>query len=296
MLSKGMWRSSSKQSRCLHLQSPANISTCSRNLHLRPSSNRLHCRLILSPTIRSHQNPLPRTPLNTFSTTPHPSKKATKSTRIRGHSPTEATVAGTTDSPSTDNPSENDPYDFSTLESGIAKAVERLKDALGKLRAGGRFNPEIIERLKVQLKAGEGRQGEKVKIETVDVGDLAQVVPKGGRSVVVLVGDEDVSPFFPPFTGLLCECADVRFRYDLARQTHLRGNPGLEPVPHTSTGQGEPFTTERAHPTTHSRVTRTGPSHGQESVGGCGPGRPDRKGRLPEEATEAGGGQEGPAG
>lgn len=77
-----------------------------------------------------------------------------------------------------------DPSDFSALEADIAAAVERLKDDLSKLRAGGRFNPEVLENLRVQP--------EKSSNAKVKLGDLAQVVPKG-RTVQVIVGEKDVS-------------------------------------------------------------------------------------------------------
>lgn len=54
-----------------------------------------------------------------------------------------------------------------------------------KLRAGGRFNPETLENVRVFL-AKEGKATERL-------GDLAQVLPKGGRSVMLLVGEKDVS-------------------------------------------------------------------------------------------------------
>ena len=78
-----------------------------------------------------------------------------------------------------------DPYDFSTLEAGIEKALTRLQDDLSKLRTGGRFNPELLVGVRVQLK--------KDNKQSVRLGDLAQVVPKGGKSIVVLVGEADVS-------------------------------------------------------------------------------------------------------
>lgn len=58
---------------------------------------------------------------------------------------------------------------------------------MSKLRAGGRFNPETIEGLRVNIPTGGG--GSK---ETVRLGSLAQVIPKGGRAVTVLVGEEEV--------------------------------------------------------------------------------------------------------
>ena len=78
-----------------------------------------------------------------------------------------------------------DPFDFSELEAGIQRALDKLKEDLSKLRPGGRFNPDTIEALRVQLVKGSK--------ETVRLGDLAQAVPRGGRTIVVLVGEADVS-------------------------------------------------------------------------------------------------------
>jgi ribosome recycling factor len=54
---------------------------------------------------------------------------------------------------------------------------------LSKLRAGGRFNPELLENLRVQP--------DKNNAERVKLSDVAQVVPKG-RTVQVIVGEKDV--------------------------------------------------------------------------------------------------------
>jgi hypothetical protein len=77
-----------------------------------------------------------------------------------------------------------DPSDFTALESEIATSIERLRDDLSKLRAGGRFNPEVLENLRVQP--------DKNNKQTVKLSDLAQVIPKG-RTVQVLVGEKDVN-------------------------------------------------------------------------------------------------------
>ena len=79
-----------------------------------------------------------------------------------------------------------DPSDLSGLEAGIGAVLEQLIAELSKLRAGGRFNPQLIEDLRVQL-SNKGRK------ESARLGDLAQVVPRGGRMVGVIVGEEDVS-------------------------------------------------------------------------------------------------------
>jgi ribosome recycling factor len=81
-----------------------------------------------------------------------------------------------------------DPYDFSTLDSGIEKVLSKLQNDLSKLRTGGRFNPEVLENLRVHLNK-EGKNTERL-------GDLAQVLPKGGRSLMILVGEKDVSSLF----------------------------------------------------------------------------------------------------
>ncbi|MCJ1284941.1 hypothetical protein MMC26_004278 [Xylographa opegraphella] len=83
---------------------------------------------------------------------------------------------------------DNDPYDFSALDAGIDHALERLTDDLAKLKPGGRFNPDMLEALRVSLVKGSR--------DTVKLADVAQVVPRGGRTVVVLVGEADVSPFY----------------------------------------------------------------------------------------------------
>ena len=60
-----------------------------------------------------------------------------------------------------------------------------MKSELAKIKAGGR-NPESIENVRVKLNKEKGSK------ETVKLGDLASVVPRG-RNVGVLVGEKDVS-------------------------------------------------------------------------------------------------------
>ncbi|PBP22416.1 hypothetical protein BUE80_DR006673 [Diplocarpon rosae] len=87
-----------------------------------------------------------------------------------------------------------DPYDFSTLNLGIERVLEKLKVDLSKLRTGGRFNPEVLENLRVHL-VKDSKASEKL-------GDLAQVLPKGGRSLMILVGEKDhVKPIISAIQG-----------------------------------------------------------------------------------------------
>ena len=113
------------------------------------------------------------------------------------------------DAPVPDNASEKgrraevDPYDHSALESGISKAIERLKEALTKTRSAGRISPETIENLPVEIniKRDPGASGMGHK-ESGRLGDYATVVPKGGRVMQVFVAEESVCltscPAFEP--------------------------------------------------------------------------------------------------
>lgn len=78
-----------------------------------------------------------------------------------------------------------DPYDFSALLDGTEKTIKKLENDLSKLRTGGRFNLEVLENLRVRV--------ERDRTAGVRLGDLAQVLPKGGRSLMILVGEKDVS-------------------------------------------------------------------------------------------------------
>lgn len=115
-------------------------------------------------------------PSRSFATTPTLLKKGGKAAR-------EEKQAAAQKDPSGGSASE-DPSDFTALENEISQALERLKEDLSKLRAGGRFNPEVLEALRVQP--------DKASNTKVKLGDLAQVVPKG-RTVQVIVGEKDVS-------------------------------------------------------------------------------------------------------
>ncbi|KAJ5449701.1 uncharacterized protein N7458_006150 [Penicillium daleae] len=108
-----------------------------------------------------------------FANSPALYKKKEKATKKVSHSDVESSAADAAE----------DPFDLSPLHSGISTAISRLKDDLSKLRAGGRFNTATLEGLKVQL--GKDSQ------DSVKLGDLAQVVPKGGRMVTILVAEEE---------------------------------------------------------------------------------------------------------
>ncbi|KAK1141922.1 Heat shock protein ssb1 [Aspergillus melleus] len=117
-------------------------------------------------------------PFQSFSSTPLLLKK-----KDRGKSNSAAEPEG---NPSKLAATPDDPSDLSQLQEGIVAAVSRLKDELSKLRMGGRLGTDAIESLRVQVSKGSK---EKVKL-----GDLAQVFPKSGRLVAILVSEEDPDP------------------------------------------------------------------------------------------------------
>jgi ribosome recycling factor len=129
--------------------------------------------LALIAATTTHYNPTIRTFANTRITLKKGGKSAREASRVDSSTP-----SSSSSSPSSGS---EDPFDFSALETDIESAVEKLKNDLSQLRQGGRFNPQVLETLRVQLKAGGPAK----------LGDLAQVVPKG-RVVQVVVGEQDV--------------------------------------------------------------------------------------------------------
>lgn len=83
---------------------------------------------------------------------------------------------------------EPDPYDQSELQAGIDKAITRLKAALTKTRDAGRVSTEMLEALPVEVNV-KGTSGTAHK-EHTRLGDLASVVPKGGRTMQVFASQE----------------------------------------------------------------------------------------------------------
>ncbi|XP_014552549.1 hypothetical protein COCVIDRAFT_19388 [Bipolaris victoriae FI3] len=113
-----------------------------------------------------------------FSSNPQLQKKAGKANRSHARTDSNPPVnKGVAPTPT------DEAYDVSGLESQILKAIEKLTHELSQLRSGGKLNPDIVESLKVQLgTAGHGK-------ETVRLGDIAQVVPRG-RVLNVICGEE----------------------------------------------------------------------------------------------------------
>lgn len=104
----------------------------------------------------------------------------------------------------------DDAHDFSAFQLEIDKATDYLKSELSKLRPGG-LDLEAIEALRVSLSPSAGgkgggsrkdgpRSGGKGKSDTVKLGDVAQVVPRG-RIVVIMVGEKEVNLLLVHYCG-----------------------------------------------------------------------------------------------
>ncbi|KAI1137102.1 ribosome recycling factor [Hypoxylon sp. FL0543] len=84
--------------------------------------------------------------------------------------------------PSHPTPDPGEPLDFADVKSRIQRASDFFQEALKKLKAGGRFNPDVVGALRVQPDRKSGT--------TYPLREVAQVVPRGGRAVSIIVHEE----------------------------------------------------------------------------------------------------------
>ncbi|KAI0837505.1 ribosome recycling factor [Hypoxylon sp. FL0890] len=75
-----------------------------------------------------------------------------------------------------------EPLDFADVESRVQRQGEHFREALKKLRTGGRFNPDIVGALRVQP--------DRKSSTTYPLKEVAQIVPRGGRTISILVHEE----------------------------------------------------------------------------------------------------------
>lgn len=149
--------------------------------------------------------------------------------------------------------STDEAYDVSGLESQVLKAIEKLTHELSQLRSGGKMNPDIVESLKVQL--GTVSEGK----ETVRLGDIAQVVPRG-RVLNVICGEESVRPHPISIRDTIKES---KINTAIAHQTHILRHRRLRTLPHPALPRVlEPLD----HPST------TAPADGRVAARSCRPG------------------------
>lgn len=129
----------------------------------------------------------------------HRSAAATAAAVDNGNSSSSSTAAGPID-----------PCDVTTLRALIARAHEKLQAELLKLKPGGRFNPELLEKIRVTINAkgsGMGHRNGSGR-DMVSLGDVAQVLPRG-RNIVVMVSEKDV--WTPLYAIELCHVTPLEY-------------------------------------------------------------------------------------
>ncbi|OAA46908.1 Ribosome recycling factor domain protein [Metarhizium rileyi] len=93
-------------------------------------------------------------------------------------------IAAASNSPARPDPS--DPLDFSTLQASLAPHDAHYKSALQTILHGGRSNPSALGGLLVPVKSAAAADGEPASFP---LRELAQVVPRSGRTISLLVND-----------------------------------------------------------------------------------------------------------
>ncbi|KAI4595763.1 hypothetical protein KJ359_006399 [Pestalotiopsis sp. 9143b] len=145
-------------------------------------------------TSSSHSQSFSAVPLRPLHTTPcrpaKGNKGKAKGGKNKDHSPASEPESSSSSSSSSNpsssggssqhpTPNPEEPLDFADVQSRLAKASEAPTEALKKLKSGGRFNPDLIGAVRVQPDKKDGT--------TYPLRELAQVVPKGGRTISVIV-------------------------------------------------------------------------------------------------------------
>ncbi|KAG6058976.1 hypothetical protein E4U17_007198 [Claviceps sp. LM77 group G4] len=88
-------------------------------------------------------------------------------------------------------PNPEDPLDFSSLHAVFAATDAHFKAQLQTVLHGGRFNPDNLGALPVSVKPSEEANGAHKTTTTFPLRELAQVVPRSGRTISLLVNDRE---------------------------------------------------------------------------------------------------------
>ncbi|KAI0882166.1 uncharacterized protein GGS22DRAFT_191337 [Annulohypoxylon maeteangense] len=101
----------------------------------------------------------------------------------KGNSPS-AEPSGAADTSSRHPPANpEEPLDFADVESRVKSQKEHFEGVLKKLRSGGRFNPDIVGTLRIQPDRKDDT--------TYPLKEVAQVIPRGGRTISILAHEEE---------------------------------------------------------------------------------------------------------
>ena len=115
-------------------------------------------------------------------------------------------------------PNPEDPFELADLEFSWKKGADHFEDLLKKMRAGGRFNPDVIGELRVRP--------DKKLPESFPLHELAAVVPKGGRNISVLVHEE---AFVKPIMSAIQNSADFNQQPQRSEDNELELMLKIEP-------------------------------------------------------------------
>ena len=106
-----------------------------------------------------------------------------------------SSTSSPTSSSSGPQPDPENPLDFSALTAAFAPIDAHFKSQLHALLHGGRFNPDSLGALLVSIKssvpADDGTGASITSIDTFPLRELAQVVPRSGRTISLLVNDRE---------------------------------------------------------------------------------------------------------
>lgn len=208
-----------------------------------------------------------------FTTAPPLQKKSSGSAKSNRKSPVIPSSKNETHIPdnkhSANIDAEPDAYDYTELQANIDTAIARLKDALSKTRDAGRVTAEMVEALPLELNVkGSNTEGGSAHKSKTKIGDLASVVPKGGRMMQVFAAEEAVSSSNPqlPHNNLpqpisltlkqTKETNHISFPHP-ASQTPNNINPILPLQPNPTTRPNKSIVVTHPRPPRHSRNKKT---------------------------------------
>ncbi|KAK2589412.1 ribosome-recycling factor [Conoideocrella luteorostrata] len=93
--------------------------------------------------------------------------------------------SNTEPSSSSSSPNPSEPLDFSALLAAFVPVDTHFKSQLQTILHGGRFNPSSLGALSIPVKSSDDGT-----LETFPLRELAQVVPRSGRNISLLVNDK----------------------------------------------------------------------------------------------------------
>lgn len=130
----------------------------------------------------------PSQAVRTFTSTPSNLKKrkiaAPSNSPVHNDAPSKSKQAPPSQS-SAGEPDPENPLDFSSLHAQWAPVDAHFRSQFQTIARGGRFNPDSIGGLKVNVKDEEG------EVMTFPLRELCQVVPRSGRTISLLVNDKE---------------------------------------------------------------------------------------------------------